>query len=61
MHASIASRAGQRGDSLLHLVVLRCQPSGVLSERVKGPNGYRGVNSLLKFSTTTLSKPVRQI
>ena len=27
----------------------------------KGPNGYRGLNSLLKISTTTLSKDVRQL
>ena len=28
---------------------------------LKGPNGQRGMNSLLKISTTTLNKDVRQL
>ena len=45
MHAPTASRARQRGDSLSRLVVLQCQPSGVLGERVGGADaGVGGAN-----------------
>ena len=60
-----AAQPTQDGDHTSHEQSTRVAFGAPLSmkssRQLKGPNGYRGVNSLLKISTTTLSKPVRQI
>ena len=56
MHAPKASRAGQRGDSLSRLVVLRCQPGGMLGERVGGAEAGVGASDEERTSTTAAGR-----